>query len=164
MSTRSVPLISFFHDAQTLSWNYPILMFSKVDTIIFSKEKQLTSHIFPGKLLSEGGRAILCHVLCLQQQFFPSVPRSCFCISGSPLALLSVELNPHERERITPKLRPCPPQDRKAEVEVILSWMASPPWTRNWKGTRNRNECLTSTCLLEHLVRNKLRRALCSSL
>lgn len=49
-------------------------MFSEVHTIVFSKEEQLTNHIFPDKLFTEGGRAILCHVLYFKKQFFPNVP------------------------------------------------------------------------------------------
>lgn len=66
--------------------------------------------------------------------------------------------------RVISKLRPCPPQERKAEVEVILSPMASPPGSHNWKGMREQECGLTRRCLLEHLVRNNWRRVLCSSL
>ena len=56
MSPRSVPLLSFVHDAQTLSWNCPIMMFSKVHTIMFSKEKQPALFFQANSSLGEEGQ------------------------------------------------------------------------------------------------------------
>lgn len=67
----------------------------------------------------------------------------------------SVKLNQQERSWNHSKLRPSLLQERKAaRGGVVLSRMASPPWTLN---RREGESILTSRCLLEHLVRNEQR-------
>lgn len=101
----------------TLLWNCLVTLFSKVHTVIFSKGKQSASLIFPRRLFTGEWHAIP----YLEKQFFSDhFSLSVFYITGSHLALLSVELTLHHCTR---------------EVEVgVVPPVDPPPRTCNQEG------------------------------